>query len=105
MTSGLVTAAKRKAKTSSIWTQKENRFVTNSGCFGSNVSPFHQRGPTSGSVRHQTVIFRRWVATRVAASSTAITTDGAKYAMKTNSTGSLNSPKRCQIFGGELIRT
>ena len=30
----LVTTAKRKAKTSSIWTWKENRFATSSGCFG-----------------------------------------------------------------------
>ena len=42
---------------------------------------------------------------RAAGSSTAITSAGAKCATKTSSTGSLNLPKRCQIFVGELLVT
>ena len=54
---------------------------------------------------HRMVTFRQRVATRVAASSTAITSAGAKCATKTSSTALLNLPKRCQIFAGELLET
>src|SRR5262249_8908625 len=105
MTSGLVIVANRKAKSSSIWIQTEKQSTTSSGCSELNVLPFHQHGLTSGSVRQQTVIFRRRVATRVAASNTDITSAGAKCAMKTSSSGSVNLPKRCRIFAGELLGT
>jgi len=41
----------------------------------------------------------------VGGSNIVITTVGASCAMKTNSIGSPSLPKRCQRFGGELLRT
>src|SRR6516164_9254405 len=100
-----VTAANRSAKSSSTSTPKENRFATSSDYFGSNASPYRLHGQGSGFVRRQTATFRQRVVTRVAASNTAITSVGAKCAMKISLTGSLNSRKRYRIFDGELRRT
>ena len=66
---------------------------------------FRRRGRRSGSVPHQTVIFRQQAGTRVAGSNTGIMSAGAKCAMKTSSTGSPSLPKRCQIFVGQLFVT
>src|ERR1044071_2862210 len=102
MTSGLVTAAGPEARLSCIWTQKERRSATSNDCSESSVSSSHQRGLMFGFVHQPTAIFRLLGVTPVAASNTDITTAGARYATKTSSTGSLNSPKPCRIFADEL---
>src|SRR5438552_18268505 len=105
MTIDLATAAERKAKISSILTRKEKQSATSSGWSGSNVSPFRLRGLRFGFVRQRMATSRQQAGTRVAGSNTDITSAGVKCATKTSLTGSLNSPKPCQIFAGELLGT
>jgi len=67
---------------------RKNNSATSSGCSGSNASRFHQHGLRFGFVRQRMATSRRQVATRVAGSSIAITSAGAKSATKTSSTDS-----------------
>ncbi len=73
--------------------------------YESNVWRFRLLGRMSGFVHCPLVTFRRLVATRAAGSNTVITSAGASCAMKTNSGASPISPRNCQRFGGELLRT
>jgi len=99
-----VTGERQTVSTLSTGIHMENQFVTRNVFSESNVSPFRQHGRMFGFVRRQLGISRRLVAMPAGESNTVITSVGASCAMKTNSVGSPSLPRRCQKFGGELLR-